>query len=227
MVGWTLTVTVPGGAPLREAAGEAESSGAAWEQALEAAAAWARAGGRGTLELEVQGSAGWGLAESMLSGTVRVEGNAGNGAAASLRGGTVVIRGDAAARAGVSMKGGTLILAGKRKGLVVEALALVELARHEVSVGAADANRHPQCVVLGLFRQHDRLVHGGGPLLGRDVQSRACRSEHPQQRQRARGPLDQCGFGACADLRVAGHHAICPVTHTVGLTRLFGLSEYC
>ena len=50
--------------------------------------------------------------------------------------------------------------------------------------------------------------------------------ESSQQRQRTPGPLDQFGFGTCADLRVLGHHAICPVTYRapgkirLGLTRL-------
>jgi hypothetical protein len=50
------------------------------------------------------------------------------------------------------------------------------------------------------------------------------REESSQQRQRTPGIMDQCSFGACADLRVAGRYAICPVTHRIGLTRL---SEHC
>ncbi len=53
--------------------------------------------------------------------------------------------------------------------------------------------------------------------------------ESSQQRQRTPRPLDQGGFGGCPDLRVVGHHAICPVKHqggvpgkirTLGLARL-------
>src|SRR6476659_8142856 len=60
--------------------------------------------------------------------------------------------------------------------------------------------------------------------------------ETSQQRQRTRGLRDKCSFGSCADLRVVGHHAICPVTHraagkiqralTCPRNRSLGLSEY-
>ncbi len=48
--------------------------------------------------------------------------------------------------------------------------------------------------------------------------------ESSQEGQRTPSTLDQCGFGACADLRVVGHHAICPVTH---MDPTLSLSEYC
>ena len=53
--------------------------------------------------------------------------------------------------------------------------------------------------------------------------------ESPHQRQRTPRPLNQVGFGACADLRVPGRQAMCPVEHprgargkirTLGLARL-------
>jgi hypothetical protein len=41
--------------------------------------------------------------------------------------------------------------------------------------------------------------------------------ESSQQGQRTPAALDQCGFGAGADLRVIRHHAIFPVTHKGGV----------
>ena len=38
-----------------------------------------------------------------------------------------------------------------------------------------------------------------------------------QQRQRTPGSFDQSGFGGCADLRIVGQQAICPVTYRAGL----------
>ena len=55
--------------------------------------------------------------------------------------------------------------------------------------------------------------------------------ESSQQEQRTFRSLDQGGFGGCADLRVVGLQAICPVKHrrgvrgkirTLGLARLRG-----
>ena len=42
--------------------------------------------------------------------------------------------------------------------------------------------------------------------------------ESSQQRQRPLRPLDQDGFGGCADLWVAGLQAICPVIDQRGVT---------
>ena len=42
--------------------------------------------------------------------------------------------------------------------------------------------------------------------------------ESSQQRQRTPRPLDQGGFGGCADLRVVGQQAICPVTYQGGVS---------
>jgi len=47
--------------------------------------------------------------------------------------------------------------------------------------------------------------------------------ESSQQRERPPRPLDQGGFGSCADLRVVGQQAICPVLYqgwVSGKTRL-------
>ena len=41
--------------------------------------------------------------------------------------------------------------------------------------------------------------------------------ESSQQRQRTPRPFDQGGFGGCADLRVVGQQAICPVITRAGL----------
>ena len=40
--------------------------------------------------------------------------------------------------------------------------------------------------------------------------------ESSQQRERTPPHLDQGGFGGCADLRVVGQEAICPVTTRAG-----------
>ncbi len=37
--------------------------------------------------------------------------------------------------------------------------------------------------------------------------------EPSQQRQRTPASLDQLGHSVCANLSVAGHHALCPLTH--------------
>ena len=42
--------------------------------------------------------------------------------------------------------------------------------------------------------------------------------ESSQQRQRPLRPLDQGGFGGCADLRVVGQQAICPFTYQGGVS---------
>ena len=42
--------------------------------------------------------------------------------------------------------------------------------------------------------------------------------ESSQQRQRTPRPFDQGGFGGCADLRVVGQQAICPVTYQGGVS---------
>ena len=42
--------------------------------------------------------------------------------------------------------------------------------------------------------------------------------ESSQQRERTPRPLDQGGFGGCADLRVVGQQAICPVTYQGGVS---------
>jgi len=47
--------------------------------------------------------------------------------------------------------------------------------------------------------------------------------ESSQQRERPPRPLNQGGFGSCADLRVVGQQAICPVLYqggVLGKTRL-------
>ena len=42
--------------------------------------------------------------------------------------------------------------------------------------------------------------------------------ESSQQRERTPPRLDQGGFGGCADLRVVGQEAICPVTYQGGVS---------
>ena len=74
----------------------------------------------------------------------------------------------------------------------------------------------------------------GGPIRLDDLESLQIQAfiatveESSQQGQRTPRPLDQGGFGGGPDLRVVGHHAICPVKHrrSSWKVRTLGLSEY-
>src|SRR6185369_3131073 len=107
-----------------------------------------------------------------------------------------------------------------------------------ISQGPSQHRLYPLCIGRQVDQDIDGASSGGGPTLPKQFRQQrnggrtdtaddlksllmqvfiATVEESSQQRQRTSRPLGQGCFGGCPDLRVVGHHAICPVSRQAGV----------